>query len=120
MKWLSILLLPLLLSSTQADEQRTYIIEGMSCSGCAFSVESALKRIGISKNRIVEIDYGKKSPQGSIGHIKLSFSGTQYEGLETDCKIIRAIDDYSGYVAYFDPENKKPCVPSPSPSYRSK
>jgi hypothetical protein len=106
----SLILWPLVLSRTliaSGDSVKTYVVEGMECGGCALSVERALKRAGISKQQIVAIDYGKPSPNGLIGHLSLRFDRDL--GKETDCKVIKAIEKYSGYLTYRNASEKYPC-----------
>lgn len=106
-----------LISSTEAraDEEkaqiveRDYLVKGMTCAGCVFGVKKALERAGIERSQILEVDYRKPDPDHKVGHAKIRFPKGQHKGEETDCKIVKAIRDNPGYVAYLDASNTNPC-----------
>lgn len=89
--------------------ERNYLIKGMTCSGCEYSVKKALNRAGITKDQILEVDSESPDPKNKIGHAKVKFMLGQYKGAETDCKIVKEIRDNPGYVAYWDNSNTDPC-----------
>ena len=89
--------------------ERYYFIKGMTCGGCVFGVKKALERIGIQKNQILEVDYRAPDPKNQIGHAKVRFEGTQYKGLQTDCKIAKEVKSNPGYVLFWDKAEPDPC-----------
>jgi copper chaperone CopZ len=89
--------------------ERYYYIKGMTCGGCAFGVKQALKKAGLSKQQIIEVDYSSPDPDNQIGHAKVAFAKADYLGIETDCKIIKTIKKSPGYIAYWDKKIQTPC-----------
>lgn len=89
--------------------ERDFLVQGMTCGGCVFGVKKALRRVGLDPSQIVDVDYRKPDPANQVGHAKVRFSKEEYKGKETDCKIIKAIRDNPGYLAYLDPTNPDPC-----------
>lgn len=89
--------------------ERDYLVKGMTCDGCVFGVKKALSRAGLSKDQIIDVDYKKPDPENKIGHAKVKFSKNQYQGKETDCKIVKEIKENPGYIAYWDQANTNPC-----------
>lgn len=89
--------------------ERYYFIKGMNCGGCIFGVKNALKKAGLNKNQILEVDYSTPDPANKIGHAKVKFTYEQYKGKDTDCKIARQIRDDLGYQMYWDKLNTDPC-----------
>lgn len=89
--------------------ERYYFVKGMTCGGCVFGVKKALQRAGIEKSQILEVDYATPDPENKIGHAKVKYSKDQYNGTETDCKIVKEIRNNPGYIAYWDSKNTDPC-----------
>jgi len=93
----------------QESIERYYFVKGMTCGGCVFGVKAALKRAGIEKSQILDVDYRTPDPENKIGHAKVTIPKEQYKGTDTDCKIVKEIKNNPGYLAYWDASNTDPC-----------
>jgi len=104
---------PSLLMASETEEQKTidryYFVKGMTCGGCVFGVKKALERVGVKKEKILEVDYRSPDPKNHMGHAKVRFSKNEYKGQETDCKIVSEIKSNPGYTVYWDKQNMNPC-----------
>ena len=89
--------------------ERYYFVKGMHCGGCKLGVKSALKDSALKVHEIVEIDHNSPDPENKVGHAKVRFLKSDYQGKETDCKIAKKIKDDLGYAAYWDKTNTNPC-----------
>ena len=79
--------------------KKTYMVDGMTCGGCAAGIKIKLKQAGFEKN-IQNVSYDNSAAI-------LGFLPTEYTP-ETDCKVIKAINNEQ-YTAYLDEANKFPC-----------
>jgi len=95
--------------ANQKEIERYYFVKGMNCGGCVFGVKNSLKKAGLDKNQIIEVDHSTPDPANNIGHAKVKFPADQYKGITTDCKVAKQIRDDLGYSAYWDKSNSDPC-----------
>lgn len=107
---------PIILESrAQAAEQkietveRDYLVKGMTCAGCVFGVKKALERAGVSKSEIISVEFDKPDPANSIGHAKIRFLKSNYNGIGTDCKIAKEVFSNPGYKVFWDKAELNPC-----------
>ena len=91
--------------------ERNYLVKGMFCGGCALGVKRALKAAGLTEAQILEVEASSPDPSNRLGHAKVKLSKELYQGTQTDCQIVKAIETHNPRLSvYWDPKNKKPCV----------
>jgi len=81
----------------------------MTCAGCSFGVRESLLNLGLNENQIVEVDHKTPDPKNQIGHATIRFAKSEYNGLVTDCALIKAVKASPGYTMYLDKANQDPC-----------
>lgn len=89
---------------------KDYFVKGMHCGGCESGVRASLIELGgLKEDQVVNVDHMKPDPKNQIGSVKLKFDKASYKGLETDCKLIKAVKKNPGYTMYMSKDNTNPC-----------